>query len=749
MITQISHALRIVEPSVTDRIEGISVAAASSGNRLGPVPPTGQHRLEFSPSVEPRPPHTTKPVLRSIPHPDSPIFSVGRRLQGSPSLRRMPGTKHLRNRQMPLRKLLGRLKGQVSKERAREAYYSHWNHPVSRLEHSSRLPLHRSWTTSRMLRLWKEGLRGSKLCSSTEGKIPSHLINSKLGIGCYDNTIYLQNTQSSSRLYKTASTLEYVGFIEPLPHPMVLRWTHLPTSTKKLLTESYIPDATSGCFPGTRWKDSLVPFSRRRYPWFRNQAKLPGFEPFTIFHTPIYPQVSFFRSTTPSILMCTLAPGVPSGRFALPSTTFPQDLRPPLETSQRPIAPYPSFPNNGPVSSPSYEVKTNIALILMTISVLLRLEGFMGKLLMLALTFFVLKGLVLCLNGLMTTSSSGYRVSTSILTMPREADGARSLPKMVGSHSLEVVYGTMEKPCQTICLLNLMKTRLASSKTATLIQFVLTWTLIFLIATLTLISFQSNWGYLGNPQKPFRSPTLFPFWVFAGTYQTRLSKLQKKRKINTKMPSRIGFHVPLTPWTTSKSFTENYYMPASWQRHDVPNSPTLGPCWEPSLKVLSLHATHPETPMTTSCGGSAPSAPKNFLAESLVRVTSKTMARSLMPAPELESQLSSPTVGGPGDSSRVGTQKEGTLGGPKQLASSSSSLLSSHLVSLANTLGSSATIEASSRVGGKEGAIIDRRTASSGESTISSLLTNALLSHATLPARRTQQMPLPGESPVA
>ena len=74
MITQISHALRIVEPSVTDRIEGISVAAASSGNRLGPVPPTGQHRLEFSPSVEPRPPHTTKPVLRSIPHPDSPFF---------------------------------------------------------------------------------------------------------------------------------------------------------------------------------------------------------------------------------------------------------------------------------------------------------------------------------------------------------------------------------------------------------------------------------------------------------------------------------------------------------------------------------------------------------------------------------------------------------------------------------------------------------------------------------------------------
>jgi hypothetical protein len=69
-------------------------------------------------------------------------------------------------------------------------------------------------------------------------------------------------------VYKTASTLEYVEFIKPLPHPMVLLWTHLPTSTKKLLTESYIPDATLGRFPGARWNNLLVPFSHRRCPWF-------------------------------------------------------------------------------------------------------------------------------------------------------------------------------------------------------------------------------------------------------------------------------------------------------------------------------------------------------------------------------------------------------------------------------------------------------------------------------------------------
>src|SRR5271168_1303432 len=367
-----------------------------------------------------------------------------------------------------------------------------------------------------------------------------------------------------------------------------------------------------GRFPEARWNSSLVPFSRCRCPWFRNQARLPGFELFTIFHTPIHPQISFLRSTTPLILMCILVLGVPLGRFALSFITSPWDLRLPLETSQRPITSYPSSPDNGPVSSSSYEAKIGIALIQMIISGLLRPEGFMEKLLMLALTFFVLKELALCPNGSMTIFSSGYHVSTLILKMPKEAGGALSSPRMVDSHSLEVVCGTMERPCQTIYPLNLMKTRLAPSKTTTHFRFVLTWTPSFLTATLTLTSFQSSWEFLGNPQRPSCSPTLFPFWVFDGTYQTKLSKLRRKRRVNTRRLLRTGFRVPRTPWTTSRSFTESYYTPASWQRQGVLTSPTWRPCWEPLLQILSLHTTHPKIPMTISNGGSTPSAPKTF-----------------------------------------------------------------------------------------------------------------------------------------
>jgi hypothetical protein len=62
----------------------------------------------------------------------------------------------------------------------------------------------------------------------------------------------------------------------------------------------------------------------------------------------------------------------------------------------------------------------------------------------------------------------------------------------------------------------------------------------------------------------------------------------------------------------------------------------------------------------------------------------RTMARSLMLVPDLELRLSSKIAGEPGGSSWVGTLKGETLDGPKQLFSSSSSMLSSHLVSLAS-----------------------------------------------------------------
>jgi hypothetical protein len=64
------------------------------------------------------------------------------------------------------------------------------------------------------------------------------------------------------------------------------------------------------------------------------------------------------------------------------------------------------------------------------------------------------------------------------------------------------------------------------------------------------------------------------------------------------------------------------------------------------------------------------------LAQSLVRVSSKTVGLSQMPALGLALALLSQAVGELGGSSKVGTLKEETLGGPRQLALSSLSILS-------------------------------------------------------------------------
>src|SRR6202522_564144 len=86
MITQISHILPVVEPSATDRIEGSSVEIASSGSRQGPVLPTDQHLLGLSPSAGLRLPHTTVPVLHPIPHPNRTFFSQAQTPRVPPSV---------------------------------------------------------------------------------------------------------------------------------------------------------------------------------------------------------------------------------------------------------------------------------------------------------------------------------------------------------------------------------------------------------------------------------------------------------------------------------------------------------------------------------------------------------------------------------------------------------------------------------------------------------------------------------------
>jgi hypothetical protein len=144
----------------------------------------------------------------------------------------------------------------------------------------------------------------------------------------------------------------------------------------------------------------------------------------------------------------------------------------------------------------------------------------------------------------------------------------------------------------------------------------------------------------------------------------------------------------LTPWTTSKRFTASCYTPASWQL------PTAGRAYLTSLEAmletfntspLASHHSPRDTKNDLQWWLYSFSAEKKKLSRRIPGPCGlRTMARSLMLVPDLELRLSSKIAGEPGGSSWVGTLKGETLDGPKQLFSSSSSMLSSHLVSLAS-----------------------------------------------------------------
>jgi hypothetical protein len=150
--------------------------------------------------------------------------------------------------------------------------------------------------------------------------------------------------------------------------------------------------------------------------------------------------------------------------------------------------------------------------------------------------------------------------------------------------------------------------------------------------------------------------------------------------------------------------------------------------------------------MMTFGGGSPSLAPKHFLAKSLVCVISQTVVLSQTPAQVLALQLLLQVTGEHAGSSQDGRLRAETLDGPRQSALSFSSTPSSLLVVLASTSGSSETIRMSSKNGGKGGIEADKPTLYSCKSMTSLLLTNALISHTMLPAKKTQQMPLPKAS---
>src|SRR5277367_3718578 len=146
-------------------------------------------------------------------------------------------------------------------------------------------------------------------------------------------------------------------------------------------------------------------------------------------------------------------------------------------------------------------------------------------------------------------------------------------------------------------------------------------------------------------------------------------------------------------------------------------------------------------------GGSMNSAPQRSYVPSQAQPSSQTGAPSWTPAQVLVSALLLATSGERGISSWGGRQTVETSGGQRLSASSSSLDLSVQQAYQASFFSKSlVTTAVSLRAGGKEEAETGKPTKSSGTSTTSRILTNAPVSHATLPAARIQLMAPPEDS---
>ena len=180
-------------------------------------------------------------------------------------------------------------------------------------------------------------------------------------------------------------------------------------------------------------------------------------------------------------------------------------------------------------------------------------------------------------------------------------------------------------------------------------------------------------------------------------------------------------------------------MPALFFQLAVLTSLPWKASWLPLVKTLLFLTMPLITPPQTSLGGSTLSTHLEFLDPSQAQPSSQTKMPSPTPAQVLASALLSVVDGERGASSQVGKQMAGISDGLKPLASSFLLALSAQQAAQASTSESLETTKELLRVGGKEEVEIGKLIRSSDESMTSQRLTSAFLSHATLPAEKTQQ----------
>src|SRR5277367_2761002 len=495
-----------------------------------------------------------------------------------------------------------------------------------------------------------------------------------------------------------------------------------------------------------KWRPSLAPFSRRcslGFPSPENQANI---ELYTTSLTHIPLPLLYLLLMLRSMQIRSHARGVLLPRYAIPSIISLLGLKLPSVMSLRPIAPSPSSQTSGQAWSSSWSVRISSPSTSATILALRQPGAFMARSAMPPWTFFGLRRLAPSPDGSTITSSFASPSGTVPHIMSVVNAGMPPSCRRVIAIKPAVVFGIRGRVCLTACLQSLTKMLPTPSEISLISLVAPPLTRFSHIVTQTSMAFPDSLAFLGNRPRLSPSRTWSLTLVSNGTYLNAPWLSPSERRPSTGLPSKIGCLAQPIIWTMSNSSTVSSFTRVWCSLQDVLTSPVWKASWLLSAPTLSSRTTPLATPPPICLGGSMSSDPQRSLVPSQAQPSSQTETAFQTPAQVLVSALLLATNGEHGVSSQGGRQMVGTSGGQRPSASSSSLDLSvqrAYQVSFSKSL---VTTAASSRAGGREGAETGKPTGSSGASMTSRLLTDALLSHATLPVVKTQQMAPPEDS---
>ena len=264
---------------------------------------------------------------------------------------------------------------------------------------------------------------------------------------------------------------------------------------------------------------------------------------------------------------------------------------------------------------------------------------------------------------------------------------------------------------------NLTRTCMPSCRTFLRRPLEVTRTLPTPIAWQTLMPWPGNWVYHGRNQKTSTLPPSSPTLVSPEIWKSTELASQHLRKRSTWQPSKIGFEFRSIPWRTPRNSTASFYMHAWSFLQAVLTSYVWKGSWPRSVAILTYHAFLPVILQKTSIGGNTNCRSQTSLdpplhqSQSLTPILTQTLVQKLA--------LGLPSVinGEHGVCYQDRRIEAGTLGGPNQSVSSSSSHPSSSELNRILTSRFMGTIKVLSRDGARVGAEISPPTASSSSST--------------------------------